>query len=516
MTNPAHIYKPRCNPAIQTPSNVTIGTPVSSLLSDAHKSALDYYDRFGWCVLPAELYNPAGAILTPAEYANNVKHSKKTAVKWPKERPSLREMIKLLLAFPEHAIGALTGPRSNNLIVIDLDGAWERRCFDAFNLEFDACYSFDNLVTANTGPNHWHVFYVYEDSANISSVAHIKLPGFTAEHIDVRGEGGFIMLPPSVCQCGKVYKWINSPFASPIPSLPTYLASVLPKRNRKDEEAEEVTLTESHTLYKVSVTYGATKRAQYEDLMSRGIPKGETNEYFKKHALVIAGMCKADWEAGLLKGKWEDEWKKRMYAWYAIPVPGVDSKARKAELTSKLKTTEKNITDGIIHPAVFYTKNKEVYQENLAINTAVTAELAKILNGIRADCIKRVIAVAEELVRAMRANSSNVIMSLEQLLTYCKRDYPVLFEKADKKTVSRMLGYIVQGYQDEETDARALFYFVYRGKVGGYGKASIYDITDEYRYLLGIEGEVRLGEPRKALTPDELALRKEIAEDYRY
>lgn len=107
--------------------------------------------------------------------------------------------------WPDANIGIATGSRSGGLVVIDLDvdedkgingyetlKAWQRE-----NSELPETWQ------SITGRGGYHL--IYRDSAN----NHNRVGLY--EGIDIRGEGGYIVAPPSIHPNGKAYEWENGP-----------------------------------------------------------------------------------------------------------------------------------------------------------------------------------------------------------------------------------------------------------------------------------------------------------------
>ena len=79
-------------------------------------------------------------------------------------------------------------------------------------------------VTARTGNGGRHFLFRLP-----SNVAIRNSTSKVAPKIDVRGEGGYIILPPSVHRSGKPYEWLVSPDESPIADAPEWLLELATK-----------------------------------------------------------------------------------------------------------------------------------------------------------------------------------------------------------------------------------------------------------------------------------------------
>ena len=152
------------------------------------EAAIKYATKYGWAVFPVGRNKKP---LTP----NGCKDAKKTtgAIKaWWKRHP-------------DASIGIATGSISN-LIVIDedvdedkgLDGIRSVREWENINGELPA------TVMAITGRGGSHMYYRYTGSD-------IKNRPGLLEGVDVRGEGGYVIAPPSLHQNGTNYQWEYDP-----------------------------------------------------------------------------------------------------------------------------------------------------------------------------------------------------------------------------------------------------------------------------------------------------------------
>ena len=107
--------------------------------------------------------------------------------------------------FPDASIGIATG-QASNLVVIDedidaekdVDGTLSMRQWEKSHGELP------ETVTAITGRGGVHLYYRYEGS-DIGNRAGLL------EGVDVRGEGGYVIAPPSIHPNGTEYQWEAGP-----------------------------------------------------------------------------------------------------------------------------------------------------------------------------------------------------------------------------------------------------------------------------------------------------------------
>ena len=139
--------------------------------------------------------------------------------------------------WPNALIGMPTGPRSG-LAVIDLDP----RAFEADDmlgaLEVWAGGEGFSGPAARTQSGGLHLWFAYPDLAPGEKVGNRaglfakidSAPVAIREHVDVRGEGGYVILPPSVMDDGARYVWLRAPAEAAPPPLPGRLLDAILRR----------------------------------------------------------------------------------------------------------------------------------------------------------------------------------------------------------------------------------------------------------------------------------------------
>lgn len=147
------------------------------------------YHQAGWCVLPAKNKRP----LVPwKEYQH--------------ERPSLDQVQTWFSEAPEDAQIALVTGKISGVTVIDVD-THKEGCASKRKLECDCnpespealALEYGLSLMSITGSGGRHVFCKYEDVGNSVGLAHPQL--------DIRSDGGIIILPPSAHKSGNNYAW---------------------------------------------------------------------------------------------------------------------------------------------------------------------------------------------------------------------------------------------------------------------------------------------------------------------
>lgn len=113
--------------------------------------------------------------------------------------------------WPSANIGIATGQASGGLVVIDLDVDKEKGLDGRVTLrEWEAEHGKlpDNTWLAITGRGGYH--YFYRDTVIVKNRTGIY------EGVDIRGNGGYIVAPPSIHPNGRAYEWEQDPMLYPL------------------------------------------------------------------------------------------------------------------------------------------------------------------------------------------------------------------------------------------------------------------------------------------------------------
>src|SRR5579864_4874890 len=136
------------------------------------------YISLGWFILP----------IVPGQ--------KNPYIPWKHRRdqkPDLKEVQNWLQKWPQMSLGMATGHLSG-VVVVDLD--------EQEGLAYGKSHNLVSSVTALSGRLGIgkHLYYKWETEIH-GSVSKI------APHVDLRGDGDIIILPPSQHKSGKMYRW---------------------------------------------------------------------------------------------------------------------------------------------------------------------------------------------------------------------------------------------------------------------------------------------------------------------
>lgn len=103
----------------------------------------------------------------------------------------------------------VTGTLSG-VVVFDLDPGFEPERFDRY-ITTSGLLS-PTWVTRT--PRGYHIWFRHPRTRVIGNRAHI-FPG-----VDIRGDGGYVIVPPSILDAGRPYSWVASPLDTPLLDLP--------------------------------------------------------------------------------------------------------------------------------------------------------------------------------------------------------------------------------------------------------------------------------------------------------
>ncbi len=161
------------------------------------KAALDY-SRLGWSSFPVE------------------SGGKDPLVQWEvyqQRRAKPPEIGDWFTRWPDANLAVVTGVVSG-LVVLDIDPRQGGE--DSLERLQKAHGPLAETVEAVTGTGGRHLYFAHpgEITPNRAGIA----PG-----IDLWGDGGYVVAPPSVHQSGKPYRWIRSPEVTPLEFLPRSL-----------------------------------------------------------------------------------------------------------------------------------------------------------------------------------------------------------------------------------------------------------------------------------------------------
>jgi len=182
------------------------------------KSALKYH-RLGFSVLP--VHSVRGGLCTCGN-RNCDKPGKHSIINWKpyqKQKASEVEINQWWKRWPWANVAIVTGSISG-VVVLDLDGAE--------GVESVSGKELPHTVTAETGGGGWHYFFKHPGDKVIGNRTDL-LP-----KVDVRGDGGYVVVDPSVHISGKQYTWFCEPGETELAEIPAWLVEELEKKKESE------------------------------------------------------------------------------------------------------------------------------------------------------------------------------------------------------------------------------------------------------------------------------------------
>ena len=226
-------------------------------------TALDYASR-GWKVFPCGIDKKP---LTHDGFKSATTDPEKIKKWWTKH--------------PDASIGAPTG---HGFFVLDIDLPDGQTTLDALE---EANSPLPPTLEQKTGSGGRHLFFSVDTEIRNSA-------GKLGKNIDIRGDGGYVILPPSSHESGNSYEWINK---APMVAAPQWLLDMLTKK------APPVTPPVTVTVPVRSGNYGQ-QALDNEIAALRGTGKGSRNERLNTSAFSLGQLVAGgELDRGLVEGE---------------------------------------------------------------------------------------------------------------------------------------------------------------------------------------------------------------------
>jgi replicative DNA helicase len=160
--------------------------------------------------------------------------------------------------YPDSNIGIACGKRSG-IIAIDIDAA--HGGFDSLTELIGQHGALPQTPTSKTGNGGEHILFKHP-GVEIRNSA-----GKLGKGIDIRGDGGYIVAPPSVHPNGNVYEWVIRPSEVELADMPEWMVELLrePEKPREKEQVEEATIVEGGRNDYLTKMAGAMRRKGFSE-----------------------------------------------------------------------------------------------------------------------------------------------------------------------------------------------------------------------------------------------------------
>ncbi len=183
---------------------------VNSMLN----TAIEYADR-GWKVFPLHTTKDSICSCGKQNCGSAAKHPriKEWQIASTDQEKQIQEWWH---RWPDANIGIATG-KASGFFVLDIDPRHGGK--ESLQQLIKRNGMFPRTLSSNTGGGGYHLFFK-EPTTRITNRSNI-LPG-----IDIRGDGGYIVAPPSFHKSGMQYSWIKDFAESPINDAPHWLLNL--------------------------------------------------------------------------------------------------------------------------------------------------------------------------------------------------------------------------------------------------------------------------------------------------
>jgi Bifunctional DNA primase/polymerase, N-terminal/Primase C terminal 1 (PriCT-1) len=192
--------------------------------------ALFLSTHLGWRVFPVHNPDTLGNCSCLRPNCTSVGKHPRTVNGLKDATSDANEIRNMWEQWPNSSIGVLTGAESG-IFVVDID---PRHGGDnSLSLLQSRFGSFPKTVTSCTGGGGFH--YVFRHPG--FRVRNIQVNSNLGPGIDIRGDGGYIVAPPSLHASQRRYEWRS--LESPLASAPDWLLNLLDQKNREQPRADD-------------------------------------------------------------------------------------------------------------------------------------------------------------------------------------------------------------------------------------------------------------------------------------
>lgn len=139
---------------------------------------------------------------------------------------------------PEANIAIACGKRSG-IIVLDVDAG--HGGYESLTVLFEKYGPLPTTPVSKTGSGGEHIFFKHPGIEIRNSA------GKLGKGLDIRGDGGYVVAPPSIHPNGNAYQWEVRPSETPLADMPEWMIELLREKNPQPQaktESEEIIMGE--------------------------------------------------------------------------------------------------------------------------------------------------------------------------------------------------------------------------------------------------------------------------------
>lgn len=177
---------------------------------------------------------------------------------------------------PKAMIGAPTGaPTGWWVLDIDTDESKGKQGIQSLQSMGHELSELMDTAVNRTASGGYHILFKYDPAAPVTNAR-----GALPPHIDVRGDGGYVIMSGSVLADGRAYEWVNPPEEISIEAAPEWLMTAIKGRTPPADVLDFNTAAKagSTVVERVLAAQPGTWHERTRDLVARMVSEGASDD----------------------------------------------------------------------------------------------------------------------------------------------------------------------------------------------------------------------------------------------
>lgn len=178
--------------------------------------------------------------------------------------------------FPGAMIGAPTGQATGWWVLdVDTDETKGKQGLQSLASMGHDIEDLMDTAVSRTGSGGYHVLFRFDPEAPVTNAR-----GSLPQHLDVRGEGGYIILAGSQLADGRRYEWLNPPEENDVADAPSWLMDAIsgPTKTADIFDFNTATRVAPTVAERVAAAVPGTWHERTRDLVARMVREGASDE----------------------------------------------------------------------------------------------------------------------------------------------------------------------------------------------------------------------------------------------
>lgn len=239
------------------------------------------YHALGWCAIPLKAREKLPALTSWKQY-QLARPSPEQCAAWEHDH---------------YNVGIVTGQVSG-LFVLDIDGADGEATLRGLEERHS---TLPRTAATKTGKGlHFYFRYPLQLDGEIRNLSKKAVDGTPLPGIDVRGNGGYVVAPPSIHPSGAEYVWHLSPWDTEVAEAPAWLLELVTVK------------PQAASLLNASLSNGAKRQDSYLQAALQGeltalaqVSNGSRNDQLNKSAFALGQLIAAGLNESEARGRLE-------------------------------------------------------------------------------------------------------------------------------------------------------------------------------------------------------------------